>query len=366
MSTESSDARCSTFGFILIIGSMIIQFITEHNYITKLRDINTIQSNVIDLNQPSASIAPSHPVYITDTFHLSSNSRAPIDHDTGVTYNTFVIHKDIEMYQWNEKKTLAMASGHTKYYVKEWSSKYINHEQFKHPQHHHNPHMAQDVTYFWSTNIMLGKYHISQSILTNNVHRDDGSDWKDITDTVYQTLCIRQSQCRMKDGYVYLTNDNEDEPNIGDMRAKWSALDLDGTSGTFLGRIEESNELRGYVSDNKNEFVYLKIGESASIQDIIASFHSDNTGHLKVFRGLTLVFMCIGFMCTSSFVGTTGYWAVASALTVASPLWMMFFAIAYLSPSKEVGFGLIVVVSLALLILHKRAGTNAAKQSKTD
>eukprot|EP01083_Nonionella_stella_P094547 265313_1 len=391
------DAVCVTLiGFVLIIGSIIVQFVTEQNYIAKLHDINAIQRTVIDMNQYNLfkTIQPSDPVYIADTFHLSSNSQPPIDSDTGVTHNAFVIHKDIEMYQWIEKKSKRKEHSNdgqssrtvTTYdYVKQWTSTYHTNARFRHPEGHYNPQNNEFMAsqnkkkYFWSTKMMLGEYYIShqiRSMLTDKT----APDWQDITRNVYKQYYASRSQWDMKYGFIYWTYGEVDpygEPNVGDVRMKWTALDLDGSSGAFLGSLAHSNQLRRYVSDNSNEYVYLKVGRRDSIADIIASFHSDNAGKLYLFRGLTLVCMCIGFICTSSLVnyilsyipffgGIIGCALNLVVCAVAVVFWLVFFAIAYLSARKEVAIGLIVAILLGLVLLQQRAAAGAKETGEDD
>eukprot|EP01084_Bolivina_argentea_P070186 127628_1 len=400
--TSCGDALCLTFvGFAMIIGSIIVQFTTEQNYISRLHDINTIQKTVINMNNYNffKSIKPSDPVYITDTLHLSSDSQPPIDHDSGVTYKTFVMNKDIEMYQWIEKKSKTKQKSYdgeeertvTTYdYHKKWDTKYHSNSRFKYPENHYNPQNNQFMNsqnknkYFWSSKIMLGKYYISQQI--RSMLTDNGLTWSDLTQNAYDKYYFAKRGWNMKHGYIYYEYNNKGyqdteygEPNVGDVRVRWTGLDLDGYAASFLGSLINSKQLNRYISKNREEYVYLKVGQEDSIEDVIDSFHADNASNLLMFRCLTLVFMCVGFVCMNSLVTYIVSWIPICGNVIGCTLnlvaciigfvfWILFFIIAYVSARKEVAIGLIVVILLGLFFMQKSAvkKENTEGETKTD
>ena len=391
-------AVCGTIlGFVFIIGSIIVQFITEQNYIARYYDIKDIHKNVINMNNYNLfkSIKPSDPVYITDKLGLSSDNQSPYDSVSNVRYpEGYVLHKEIEMYSWTEKKSTRKETSYdneeqrtvTTYdYHKKWTSTYHNNNKFKYPEGHYNPQNNQFISsqnrpkYFYASGIKLGKYLIAnnlKSMLNDNVR------FNDITESVYKKYY--KSPWKLQNGWIYFENDkykqgydryseydegyqrSPGEPNIGDVRIRFSGVNLDGYSASFLGSVFHGDELRKYLSKNKEEYVYLKVGRDVSIDEIIDSFYSENTFNLYLFRGMTLVFMMIGFVCCGSLANYIVSWIpifgnlIGCALNCVAALvgvvfWLLFFAIAYLSARKEVAIGLIVIVILGLFVMQKGA-----------
>ena len=386
-----TDALCVTLlGFVFIIGSIIVQFITEQNYISRYHDIKDIEKTVINTNNYNLfkTITASDPVYITNELHLSSDSQYPLDTVSGFEFKKgFIMHKTIEMYSWTEEKKTKKETSYdneeertvtTYNYIKQWTSTYHNNARFKYPEGHYNPQNNQFISsqnkpsYFYASKIKLGKYLISRDI--QSLLNEDESSWNDITNDAFNKK-YKNSEWKLKNGYIYYANDGYraegyqreyGEPNIGDIRIRFTGVNLEGYKATFLGSMWNGNLLKKYSSRNKEKYVYMKVGRIVSIDEIIESFHSENAMTLYLSRLGTLIFMMIGFICTSSLVNYIVSWIpicgnlIGCALNLVAALvgfifWCLFFAIAYLSARKEIAIGLIVVIIAGLFFMQKSA-----------
>ena len=158
-------------GILFIIGSAYIQFTTEQHYITSSKDIAAIQRSVKDPSSFFQRISTNDPVFITDSLHIPSDSEPPRDTVTGVTYNAFVIRREIELYQWEQRETKTTQRSQdgseerdvtTYSYSKRWSSSYHDSARFKYPEGHYNPQhnvfmSSQGVdAHVWSSKVNLG------------------------------------------------------------------------------------------------------------------------------------------------------------------------------------------------------------------
>ena len=317
-----------------------------------------------------------------------------MDPSSGVTFEAFVMHRRMEMYQWQEHKSETRESSDdgtetrkvTSYsYSKQWSTSYQNSAHFKQSREHHNPQISafmaaqQGDAFFYASGIKLGQYALSKSIES---FLKNGVDLEDITQRVFDGFYAadRETRWQMQFGFIYAANQEGHAawPNIGDVRVKWSAIDLEGYSATFLGSLTPSGQLGKYESANQDEYVWLKVGRTDTIPVIIASFHADNAGTLNLFRGVSLLMMCVGFVCTSQMVNyllsfvpicgnLLGCGLNIMAVIVGAVFWFLFFLIAYLSARKEIAIALIVVVVAGLLAMQRKAaGTTKEGEAKSD
>ena len=391
-------AICATvLGMVFIIGSAYFEFTTEQHYITRSRDISSIQSNVKNPSSFFQRMSTNDPMYVTDQLHVPSDSKPPMDTVTGVSHNAFVIRREIEMYQWTQqshKERQRSSDGTaerdvtTYSYTKQWSSSYLDSHRFKYPEGHYNPQHALFTSvqhkdpHIWSQRILLGKYPLSPQ-RRELLLEDAGSWWMDITSTVYDQY-FKSDGYKMRRSYIYWSSSGDEygynnygdstEPNVGDVRIRYLALNLEGIEATFLGAMDGMKRLNAHQASSGNEYIYLKVGRTDSVQEVIDCFHSDNSNTLWMWRGLTLLFMCLGFVCVSSIAtyiaswipicgGLIGCGVHCAAVLLGMVVYVVFFIIAYFSARKEIAMALIVAVLLGLMFVQ---GNGMQKDKETE
>jgi len=391
-------------GVVFIIGSAYFQFSTEQQYIARSKDIAFIQQSVKDPSSYFQRIATNDPIYIADTLHRPSDSKPPSDRITGVSYDAFVVHREMEMYQWrqHEKKETERSPDGTEErdvttysYSKQWSSAFADSARFKYPEGHYNPQhgLFQSCQgssgHMWSSTIHLGSYPIAPrrfGLLLNG----QSSSWTDITQRVYDDYFASNGigEWRMKHSFIYYTNtanvvgesyhQNGGEPNVGDVRMRWTALNLEGVEATFLGALDGMKRLDAHVAVSENDYIYLQTGRTVSVQNVIASFHEENNNTLWLWRGLTLLFMCLGFVCLSSIVtylaswipvcgGLIGCGVNCAAALLGMVVYTVVFIMAYFSARKEIAVALIVAVVIGLVFMQNSgARVSTEDQGKSE
>merc|ERR1712129_126060 len=234
-------------------------------------------------------------------------------------------------------------------------------------------------SFFYATDIKLGAYTLSHRI----VHRiKNDIALKDITRKVYDEFYVENAAWIWKFGYIYQQNmqnqegkSDETKASVGDVRIKWTAIDLTGYSATFLGVASRENELNGFVASNGDEYIWLSVGRTDSLSDIIISFREDISGKLFEYRIVSLFAMCFGFVCTSqlinyiaSFIPICGSLIGCSlnllACFVGLMFWSLFFLISYLFARKDVAIALIAVIVIGLLIMQQKGTSDKEEKNE--
>eukprot|EP01083_Nonionella_stella_P020794 57693_1 len=241
--------------------------------------------NLHDVN--SNTIQSSDAVYFVDKLKLSKDSKYPRDPFTaGVTYEGFLLLKDIKMYSWSQKLHFEVGVsallGKTEdldtdaevvTYHKQWNSNKaaIDSTTFEEPQGHGNPNhpffRAYDSNLYHATKLMLGQYRIPDNErlrIKFEVNSFTAKSTKDITKAVYDEYFYSYVSSTWKYTNGYIHDGNLMNPEIGDLKMRYFGQNLEDVTATFFGSVDVStNTLDAYhgsTSDTNASYCYLNVG----------------------------------------------------------------------------------------------------------
>merc|ERR1719189_177673 len=128
--------------------------------------------------------------------------------------------------------------------------------------------------------------------------------------------------------------------------------------------MNSKKQLTAHSAQSGKEYIYFKVGHTQTVQSVIDWFHAQNNNTLWLWRGLTLLFMCVGFVCTSSIVtyivswiplfgGLIGCGVHCAAALLGLVFYAVLFVIAYFSARKEIAVALVVALVTGMLFAQK-------------
>jgi hypothetical protein len=276
------------FGFLLIVGSIILLSYNENRSINQTLALEEMQSKIV---------TPKSPKYESEYEKkplLLQGEVIPIKQleDTifGVKANGLVLQRHVEMYQWRENKTTksedklggSTETTTTYDYVKDWSSSPINSSSFKYPQEHQNPPMSYSKETY-TTDANIGDFYLSKEIIShfNNSESFDGLSK------------MPEQIADMKNYKTYLYKGvNPSTPSIGDIKITYNQTDR----GTYsIAGMSEGKAIVPYISKNERDLLFVRVGIVSANQIFQEEFDS-NTTLTWILRVVGLALMFFGFM----------------------------------------------------------------------
>ena len=149
------------FGFILLIGSIVLLSWNEGRSVNQADALKEMSGNIVTLPDTKYDIAnEGKPVLVHGTINPISELVDPL---FGVKSNALMLRRNVEMYQWKENKSTksedkmggSTETTSTYNYVKTWSNKEISSLNFKHPEGHANPTMVHQSHTFVYTYLQI-------------------------------------------------------------------------------------------------------------------------------------------------------------------------------------------------------------------
>ena len=215
------------FGLILLVLGIIILFWNENNSIkTKLSLLET-QKKLISV--PVKPITPDHNekvVYMTGF----ANTKDTLSDDLfSLEVNAIHLSRDVQMYQWQEKKQTTNQSNTggsqtqttTYEYNKVWSTSVIDSSKFKEADTHSNPSlMPVQSNNQYASDVSLGDFSLPHDLTTKISNPSPVTltpkDLKAAQKTLGQQVSLNNNQV--------FVGKNPDEPQIGDLHIQFSAI----------------------------------------------------------------------------------------------------------------------------------------------
>ena len=272
------------FGFILFLASFVLLWWNEGNRVSLSQKEDLISEKTIVLSSPiinrendNALVMISGPVYSNETL---SDPMISVN-------NALNLKRDVEMYQWVEKKNTKKHNSFggstteiTNYsYQKMWDKEEHNSDNF-HMAEYQNPKFTIRSKLISSNTAIMGDFIIRQhqiSKIENYRQIDKLTENKNYS---------------IVDNYYYKGKDAS-APEIGDIRISYTYVPS-GVSVSIIGQQNQDNS----ITISKNEQIYLQYDGDYSLDEMLNKYKTENqlltfglrfVGWLIMFIGLLLL-----------------------------------------------------------------------------
>lgn len=278
------------FGFIFLIGSIILLSWNEGRSVNQADAIKEMSSNIVTLPDTKYDIAyEGKPVLVQGVIKPVSELLDPV---FGVKSNGLLLRRNVEMYQWKENKSSksedkmggSTETTTTYNYVKTWSRDRIDSLDFKHPEGHANPSLLhQSHTFITDANI--GDYYLSKSVVGHIYTFESYMGLASLPDVVEKAKNLKS--------YLYI-GETPTIPNVGDMKISYKFA----PSGQYTIAAEsQSKALVFHQTINDRSFLFIRNGIISAKQIFKEELESNNilTWILRVV-GLILILLAFSMM----------------------------------------------------------------------
>lgn len=276
------------FGFLLIVGSIILLSWNENRSINQTLALEEMQEKIVTLDSAKYDIKyEKSPILIQGEVEPKT---ALEDSQFGVKSNGLVLKRHIEMYQWREKKSTksedkmggSTETTTTYDYVKEWSSHAVDSSSFKYSQEHQNPTMSYNKKTY-TTDANIGDFYLSKNIIN---HFENSSSFNGLAN-------MPEEIGDMKNYKTYLyRGENPDTPAIGDIKITYSET----PKGIYsIAGMAKSNAIIPYISKNDKDLLFVRSG-TVSANQIFQEELDSNSTLTWILRAVGLMLMFFGFM----------------------------------------------------------------------
>ncbi|MFP5214066.1 MAG: TMEM43 family protein [Acidobacteriota bacterium] len=320
------------FGIVLIIVSGVLLFWNEGRTVKTMRALQEAAGALVVLASPTADPANAGKlVYATGN---AATDETLQDKSFGIAVNAIRLKRMVEFYVWKEeqhtetkKETGGSETKRTTYtYKKVWSDRLIDSSGFKKPQEHVNPTQvpfsSQD---FWANQVKLGTFSLPRNLLS----KLDSFDPQPMDPSSIEKLpSPLKEKAQLVDNWCYIGN--AQEPNIGDLRVKFSAI-RPGPVSVVARQAGASFE--PYTAGSGYTVELIEPG-TRSPETMFNTAKEENKLLAWILRAVGAVFMFIGFVL------------------ILKPISVFFDVLPILGDIAGLGTGLIAfVVSLSLSLL---------------
>lgn len=285
-------------GLALFLGAFPLLWWNEGRAVDAYKAINEgrdifipIDSSVIDANNDNKL------VYLTG---LAVPSENLTDTAFGLEVSSSTkLTRNVEMYQWTEKKTstkkkslTGSVSTITEFtYSQQWKSQRIDSSKFNKPAGHTNPNMPYTSETIYSTNVTLGAFSLPLDMIdiisSEQVLGDALS-----TDIIPSTNILAQTHNEFvyPNGYGFYFGNTTTYPYLGHTRVTFEAL----TSGSVsIIAKQVGSTFAPYTAKSESQLYLVQQG-IVSAEDMFLTSEANNKMLAMVLRILGTVLMCVG------------------------------------------------------------------------
>lgn len=272
----------SSFGgglVVLLIGIMLLWW-NEGNNVRNLQSVSEgiknytdVKSNKIDSKYDGKLVATSGKI----TFEVPAS-----DSEFGVTSNSAVLKRTVEMYQWQEECETDDNDNKNCTYKKLWSEDIIDSSEFEKSGHDNPTSMLYDSEKFYGYNVKLGAFEMTSNLLEKLSTKNQVKSLSEEVATSHG----------MSIDKVYYTNVSEEEPEIGNLRISFYKNDSQYVS---VLAMQSDNHFKVYKTKKGKDFfnLYEEEYNGADMFQIISKQNNFGKWLLRIV-GILCVIMGIG------------------------------------------------------------------------
>lgn len=356
------------FGIIMFLGSFVLLWWNEGS--TQEQRLALLEGAAMVVAAPNAEIDKDKEGKLIHTTGLIKTEESLQDGEFGIAMpEALQLRRQVEMYQWQEssssksEKNLGGSETTTKTYsyAKGWSSSLAKSSNFQKPEGHQNPETMEYENQTWvADQARMGALRIRPEEVKGL------SNFQPIDLEGFLFNKILRSYQVMGD-HIYV-GDNPQEPQVGDMRIRFSFVPA--TQASIIAQ-QQGDVLVPYQTKVGKALLLLQSGDH-SAQAMFASAQSANdtmawimrlVGFMLMFAGLRTILAPLSVLGdVVPFIGDLiGVGTGIIAFLIALPLTLITIAIAWVfyRPLLALGLGVVAVGSLGALwnLRRKKAGT---------
>lgn len=265
MKKKNSVGSILAFPILLIIGVGLLWW-NEGNYVKTAGAIKEAKDNFIQVDNAKYDSKNDNKLIATNAEYVVNED--VVDNTFNIKIKSAKLDRKVEMYQWDED----CDEDDNCSYDKEWSSSQIDSSSFQ--SGHNNPTMPYESESFYSNNVTLGDFQLSQ---------DNLSYISTNKSLVLTETDAANNKLQLYNNYLYKGNPNNTQ--IGDVRISFKYLDAKNIS--IIG-VQSGNNITKYVSKNGKKIMYAK--EGIHTGDELCQIMSDNN------KKITWLIRLIGFI----------------------------------------------------------------------
>src|SRR5438067_733347 len=254
------------FGFLLLIGSIILLFWNEGRAVATAKSLQEGAATVIDVPADNVDSAnESKLIHVTGETSVTDPLQDPI---FNVSEKALRLRRNIEVYVWKEKKESksrdkiggGKETTTTYSYEKVWSPDLIKSSSFKSAEDHQNPARVEiPKKEFVAKDAMLGHFQLTAQI----IGKVSGDETLEATnDQLSQVLEKFRSKLKI-DGNQYYLGTDPGNPEIGDEKISFGVL-RPGTLSVVAAQTKQS--FTPYLTTNEREIELVETGNISAAQ----------------------------------------------------------------------------------------------------
>lgn len=278
------------FGIILFIGSFVLLWMNETNYVKNIKMAKFIKDNVVSVSSNSKE---NNNKLVHYSGKITTNE---ILADEYIKVNTPALDRKVEMYQWEEKKYTS-GSGSSKRreykYRKIWSEHPISSTNF-HRSGHDNPPMPVRSESFRAANSQIGVFSADIAV-TDAIKpvQELPMNKSFLNSDINVKYKLREAGLYLPSPYVKeYSSDYTPGVQIGDIKITYRYIPVNTTVSVIAGQI--NNKLTSFDTAKYN--IVLAETGTVSASGMIQHFEDKQTMQVWKIRLIGIVLMFIGIM----------------------------------------------------------------------
>ena len=340
-------------GIILIIIGVVLLWWNEgrtvkvQKGINEAKDVYTqIKSDKVDSKYDGKLVSTNGKLDLSDAEEL-------VDQDFGIKVKSALMERNVEMYQWTETCETDDNDNEKCSYKKEWVDHLVDSSNFKESSKHSNPSsMPYESEEFVAENVKMGAFTLPKDLLEKLSTKKD------------KTNAELTEEAKEVEGYAivnkYITNVEEDNPVIGNVRVSFSYNDADSVS---VLAVQTGDSFAKYTTKSGTSVYRIKEGTHTG-EEIIQDMTDENKTIKWLLRLVGLLLEIFGFASIFSpikklagfipFLG--GLVSMATgliALLLGSSVTLVVIAVAWLRFRPILSIVLLAIVGVLIFLLIK-------------
>lgn len=362
------------FGIVLFFASFPLLFWNEGRAVKTAEGISQGKSEVVSVAADKPD--PSNEGKLVYFSGRAGTAETLKDQQFGVSMNALRLVRQVQMYQWAEKKETRaekqLGGGERRIisytYSKKWNDRLIDSDQFSQKEGHVNPTSMPVAGNSWQASVVsVGKFSLPANLVSKLPTNGKVASPTTLPASMPLSVASKANVC--SDGY-YIGND-PNNPEVGDIRIDFMVAFPMEVS--VLGQQTQST-IQPYPAKTGTQLELIEAGlvgpetmlQHQETQNKFITWLLRVVGFLMMLLGVGLFFRPLVVVAgVVPFVGDIlGLGAGLLAIAISLPLALITIAIAWLVYRPLVGAGLLLVAAILFILVKKAAKRRkAAKQA---
>ena len=347
------------FGIVLFAVSFVVLFWNEGRAVTTAQSLSEGAKSVISVTADKREAQ--HEGKLVHLTGQATTNETLSDAQFGIAVNALKLQRQVQMYQWQEKKESrkekklggSEETTTTYSYTLGWTDKAVDSSRFKVQEGHVNPPVSLADLSVSAQGVTVGDFQLSPGLLAQI------SNTETLPPPATQPAGLGREFHKTATGY-YRGSDPE-KPQLGDLRITFSVVRPQTVS---VVAQQAGTGLRGYATAAGRTLEMLTAGTHAAAE-MFATAQKENSimtwilrlvGFIVMWLGLSLILNPFKILAdVVPFVGSiVGVGIGLVTLLVALPLSLITIAIAWIFYRPLLGISLLVLAVAVIVLLVRR------------